>query len=81
METQKNSWLKLISKEDFEKVKGKYEFKDMQAEKTVGQAGVNDALALRVTTGSGLKILGAKVLNKDTPELFAKLMSEGVSAI
>ena len=78
---QKSYWLKLISKKDFEMVKSKYKFEDANAEKIVAQATEKDALALKVTTGSGLKVLGAKILNESTPELFAELMSKGVEAI
>ena len=78
---QKSHWLKLISKKDFEMVKSKYKFESEEAEKIVGQATDKDALALKITTGSGLKILGAKILNENTPELFAELMSKGVEAI
>ena len=78
---QKSAWLKLISKKDFEMVKSKYKFESEDAEKIVGQATEKDALALKVTTGSGLKILGAKILNENTPDFFAELMSKGVEAI
>ena len=78
---QKNYWLKLISKKDFNLVKGKYTFESEEAEKIVGQATDKDALALKITTGSGLIVLGAKILNESTPELFANLMSKGVEAI
>ena len=77
----KSVWLKLISKKDFNKLKGKYKFENSDAETLVGTATDNDALALKVTTGSGLKVLGAKILNEDNPELFAQLMSRGVEAI
>lgn len=78
---QKSNWLKLISKKDFEKVKSKYTFEKIEDEKLVGQATDKDALALKVTTGSGLIILGAKILNENTSDLFAELMSKGVEAI
>jgi hypothetical protein len=79
--TNPSSWLKLISKKDFEQLKGKYEFKNENAKAVVSGASENDALALRITTGSGLKILGAKILNEDNPQFFAELMSKGVEAI
>jgi len=78
---QKSNWLKLISKKDFDLVKSKYKFKNEETENLVRQATDSDALALRVTTGSGLIVLGAKILNENTPELFADLMSKGVEAI
>lgn len=78
---QKSAWLKLISKKDFEIVKGKYKFENAEAEALIRDATDKDALALKVTTGSGLKILGVKILNEDKPELFAELMSKGVEAI
>jgi len=80
-ENQKSAWLKLISKKDFELVKAKYKFENIEAEEIVRQATDKDALVLKVTTGSGLKILGAKILNENKPELFAELMSKGVEAI
>ena len=78
---QKSNWLKLISKKDFDLVKSKYKFENEEAESIVRQATNSDALALRVTIGSGLIVLGAKILNENTPELFADLMSKGVEAI
>ena len=80
MET-KDSWLKLIAKKDFDTLHSKYKFENENVKKIVEQAKPTDALALRVTTGSGLKVLGAKILNEETPELFAELMSKGVDAI
>jgi hypothetical protein len=77
----KSSWLKLISKKDFDQVSKKYKFESEEAKILVGTATDKDALALRVTTGSGLKVLGAKILNEDSPEFFAELMSKGVGAI
>jgi len=77
----KSSWLKLISKKDFDQVSKKYKFESEETKTLVGTATENDALALRVTTGSGLKVLGAKILNEDSPEFFAELMSKGVEAI
>jgi len=81
METQKDSWLKLISKKDFDALQSKYTFENEEAKTIVTQAKLTDSLALKVTTGSGLKVLGAKILNAETPELFAELMSKGVDAI
>lgn len=78
---QKSYWLKLISKKDFDVVKDKYKFENEEAENIVGTATDKDALALKVTTGSGLRILGVKILNENTPDLFAELMSKGVEAI
>ena len=77
----KSAWLKLISKKDFNQLKGKYKFDNNEDKTIIGNATDTDALALKVTTGSGLKVLGVKILNEDNPEFFAKLMSEGVEAI
>ncbi len=77
----KNTWLKLISKKDFDAREGKYEFKNEEAKEIVRKAKDTDALALSVATGSGLKVFGAKILNEDSPEFFAELMSKGVEAI
>lgn len=78
---QKSSWLKLISKKDFELVKDKYKFENAETENIVKQATDKDALVLKVTTGSGLKVLGVKILNENNTDLFAELMSKGVEAI
>jgi len=78
---QKSEWLKLLSKREFDTFKSKYKFENKEAEAIVGQATNNDVLALKVTTGSGLKILGAKILNETTTDFFAELMSKGVEAI
>lgn len=78
---QKSTWLKLISKKDFDLVRTKYKIENPEAEKLISQATANDALALKVTTGSGLKVLGVKILNENSTELFADLMSKGVEAI
>lgn len=80
-QTEKTPWLKLISKNDFDKFRSKYTFENADAERIVGQAKVTDALALKVRTGSGLIVLGAKILNKETPEVFAELFSKGVDSI
>jgi hypothetical protein len=78
---QKSYWLKLLSKREFDMFKSKYKFESTEAESIVGQAKSDDVLALKVTTDSGLKILGAKVLNESTTDFFAELMSKGVEAI
>ena len=55
--TNKSSWLKLISKKDFEIVKEKYTIEDEKVQSIVDSAINTDVLALRVTIDSGLKIL------------------------
>ncbi len=73
--------LKLIAKRDFNLVRGKYQFADEDAKTIVNNAGDWDVLALTVISGSGLKILSAKILNEQNQNTFMKLLEEGVEKI
>ncbi len=81
MEEIKQPRLKLISKSDFELVKGKYGIVNDAVNPIIAGALPTDILALKVIPGSGLKILGAKILNEDSEEFFTQLMIQGVESI
>lgn len=76
--------LKLISKYDFEKVKGKYDFfsgaNKSELENLINGANPSDVLALSVIPGSGLKIIDVKILNEDSEDVFIKLLKEGATS-
>ncbi len=77
--------LKLISKNDYEEVKNKFDFfsdeKKASLSPIIASAQPSDVLALTVVQGSGLKILNVEILNESKEEVFIKLLKEGVGDI
>ncbi len=73
--------LKLITRRDFDFVKQKYAYEDTESKKNIEEkiysAKPLDVLALTVMPGSGLKILGVKILNEKKESDFIDLLKTG----
>ncbi len=74
-----NPRLKLIAKRDFASVEKKYTIVSLDSKKIIESAKPLDVLALKVISGSGLKILDVKILNENNEDVFLELLKEGVS--
>mgnify|MGYP001596412399 FL=1 len=71
--------LKLIAKRDFDLVRNKYRFDSEAPRQIIESAGPWDVLALTIISGSGLKVLDAKILNENNEIVFLQLLREGIS--
>ena len=70
--------LKLITKEDFEKLRFKYKNIEPEADEIIKNANDPlDVLALLVQEGSGFTILKATILNEDKEEECLQIFREG----
>jgi hypothetical protein len=79
---EKKPYLKLISKNDFDKVRIKYNIEDKSIIEKINNATELDVLALKVIIKNGkLNVLGVEIMNEGTLEFFKDLMSKGVDAI
>jgi hypothetical protein len=79
---EKKPYLKLISKNNFDKVRIKYNIEDKSIIEKINNATKLDVLALKVIIKNGkLNVLGVEIMNEGTLEFFKDLMSKGVDAI
>ncbi len=71
--------LKLITKADFDVLKGKYKHIEPAAQKIIDQAtDPLDVLALVVQEGSGFTIFKARVLNEASEDNLLQIFKEGI---
>lgn len=71
--------LKLITKRDFEKIKGKYVEIKPEAKTVIDSSKKDlDILALKVVEGSGFTILNAKIINEENESAFLEILQKGV---
>lgn len=71
--------LKLMTKKEFEAVRGKFVAIDESANSIINSSKNDlDVLALTIQEGSGFKVLVAKIINENTEEEFIQLLKSGV---